>query len=92
MAADLYLFSVISALVYLVVGIRLFALSRRTRERAEFLLALNYLCTGVSYILYEFPGLLGNDPTWDLIAARHHGADHLQRWNRAPLALHTRCL
>ncbi len=70
MEAELYLFSVLSALVYLTVGIRLFALSRRTRERAEFLLAMNYLCTGVSYVLYEFPGLLGNDPTWSLIVAR----------------------
>jgi hypothetical protein len=70
MAAELYLFSVISALVYLAVGTRLFALSRHTRERAEFLLALNYLCTGVSYCLYEFPALFEHDYAWTLITAR----------------------
>jgi hypothetical protein len=48
----------------------LFALSRRTRERPEYLLALNYLCTGVSYCLYQFPGLFESDQTWTLITAR----------------------
>ena len=70
MGADLYIFSVIAALAYLAVGIRLFALSRSTRGRPEYLLALNYLCTGVSYCLYEFPILFEFDHTWTLIAAR----------------------
>jgi hypothetical protein len=67
---SLYLFTVLAALIYGLVGIRLFELSRRTRRSPEYFLALNYLCTGVSYILYELPGLLGADLTWVLIAAR----------------------
>jgi len=70
MEVEFYLFNLISALVYLTVGIRLFALSRSTRERAEFLLALNYLCTSISYILYEFPGLFEIDSMRVAIAAR----------------------
>jgi hypothetical protein len=70
MGADLYIFNVIAALVYLAVGVRLFALSRRTRGRPEYLLALNYLCTGVSYCLYELPTLFEHNPTWTLITAR----------------------
>jgi hypothetical protein len=70
METNLYVFNVIAALIYLVVGIRLFALSRRTRGRPEYLLALTYLCTGVSYCLYELPSLLERDQTPTLIAAR----------------------
>jgi len=65
-----YFFDLLAAFVYLVVGLRLFALSRRTRGRPESLLALNYLCSGVSYVLYELPTLLGADLDWVLIAAR----------------------
>ncbi len=70
MEADLYIFELITGLVYLIVGIRLFALSRRTRERPEYLLALNYLCLGVSYFLYQFPGTPGTHLMWVLVAAR----------------------
>jgi hypothetical protein len=70
METDLYVFNVIAALVYLAVGIRLFALGRSTRGRPEHLLALTYLCTGVSYCLYEFPTLFERDLPWLLIVAR----------------------
>lgn len=70
MEADLYIFELITGLVYLIVGIRLFALSRRTCGRPEYLLALHYLCSGVSYFLYQFPGTPGTYLMWVLIAAR----------------------
>jgi len=70
METNVYLFSLIAASIYLAVGIRLFALSRRTHGRPEYLLALNYLCTGISYFLYEFPGLLELDAIWIQILAR----------------------
>jgi len=43
MEGNVYIFELITAVIYLAVGIRLFALSRRTRGRPEYLLALNYL-------------------------------------------------
>jgi hypothetical protein len=70
METNIYIFSLIAALIYLAVGIRLFALSRRTRGRPEYLLALTYLCTGVSYYLYEFPSMFELDQAWILILAR----------------------
>ena len=70
MSADIYILNLVTGLVYLIVGIRLFALSRQTRGRPEYFLALNYLCTGVSYFLYELPSLLNADIPWVLIAAR----------------------
>jgi len=70
METNVYIFSLIAALIYLAVGTRLFALSRRTRGRPEYLLALTYLCTGVSYCLYELPGMFELDQVWILILAR----------------------
>jgi len=65
-----YLFNILAALLYAIVGARLFALSLRTRGRPETLLAINYLCTGVSYFLYELPDLLQMSLPWVLIIAR----------------------
>jgi hypothetical protein len=70
MESSVYFSNLIAALIYLAVGIRLFVLSRRTRGRPEHLLALTYLCTGVSYILYELPVLFDLDQVWILILAR----------------------
>jgi hypothetical protein len=70
METSVYFSNLIAALIYLAVGIRLFVLSRRTRGRPEHLLALTYLCTGVSYCLYEFPSLFELDQAWILILAR----------------------
>jgi hypothetical protein len=70
METNFYIFDVVAALIYLIVGIRLFALSRRTHGRPEFLLALNYLCMGVSYLLYELPSVVGHDVPWIIIVAR----------------------
>jgi len=65
-----YYFNLVAALLYGLVGIRLLALSRRTRGRPERLLSLNYLSSGISYFLYELPGLLGHELPWVLITAR----------------------
>jgi len=70
MEGNVYIFNLVTALAYLIVGARLFALSRNTRGRPEYLLALNYACTGVSYVLYELPDFLGRELIWVLIAAR----------------------
>ncbi len=70
METNVYIFSLIAALIYLAVGIRLFMLSRRTRGRPEYLLALTYLCTGFSYCLYELPSMFELDANWISILAR----------------------
>jgi len=65
-----YLFNILAALLYVIVGARLLALGRRTHGRPEHLLAANYLCSGVSYFLYEVPGLLQMNLEWLLLLAR----------------------
>lgn len=70
MMGHFYILNLIAALLYLFVGYRLFRLSRRTRQRPEFLLALNYLLSGVSYVLYEAPGLSDSNAEWILLVAR----------------------
>jgi len=70
MEGSVYIFNLVTALVYLIVGVRLFALSRCTRGRPEYLLALNYGCTGISYVLYEIPDMLQQERIWVLVAAR----------------------
>jgi len=70
LGADIYIAELTSAMVYLAVGMHLFALSQRTRGRAEYLLALNYLCLGVSYILYQIPSPAESGFPWVPITAR----------------------
>ncbi|MBW2541253.1 MAG: hypothetical protein JRF15_04110 [Deltaproteobacteria bacterium] len=70
MDSSVYFSSLIAAAVYLAVGIRLFTLSRRTQGRPEYLLALAYICTGVSYSLYELPLLFGMNQSWIQILPR----------------------
>ncbi len=70
METNVYLFSLIAASIYLAVGLRLFALSRLTHGRPEYLLALNYLCTGIAYFLYEIPSMFDQNPIEVLIPAR----------------------
>ena len=70
MEADVYFFDLITAVIYLAVGIRLFALSRSTRGRPELLLSLNYFCTGISYVLYQLPSAPETELPWVLITAR----------------------
>ncbi len=65
-----YMLDLLAALLYGVVGLRLAALSAQTRGRPERLLALNYLATGFSYMLYEVPYILGTEGIWVLVAAR----------------------
>jgi hypothetical protein len=70
MDESVYVFNLLAALLYAVVGARLLALSRRTRARPEKLLAANYLATGFSYVLYEHAGLIGLELQWVLVAGR----------------------
>jgi len=70
MESNVYIFDLVTAFIYLAVAIRLFALSRYTRGRPEYLLALNYGCTSVSYVLYEMPDIFQQDLIWVLVAAR----------------------
>ncbi len=70
MDGHFYSLNVIAGLLYLVVGIRLYSLSRRTGERPEYLLALSYLSSGVSYLLYEIAGLVESSSEWILLVAR----------------------
>ena len=65
-----YLLENLAGLIYLTVGIRLLCLSRRTGEAPERLLGLHYVCAGVSYLLYEFPGVVGFDSVWNAFAGR----------------------
>jgi hypothetical protein len=65
-----YFLGLLAALLYGIVGLRLFALSCETRARPERLLALHYLANGVSYLLYEVPYILEREEPWAFVAAR----------------------
>ena len=70
MDSNFYFFDFLAGLLYLVVGMRLHSLSRRTKARPEYLLAVHYLCTGGSYLLYELPAPFAQTPEWILLVAR----------------------
>lgn len=65
-----YALDLLAALLYGVVGLRLFALGLRTRGRPARLLALHYLANGVSYLLYEVPYIFEMEGVWVIVAAR----------------------
>jgi hypothetical protein len=48
----------VAMVIYLAVGIKLWALSRRTGQSAERILSISMLCWGVSYLAYDLPFLL----------------------------------
>jgi hypothetical protein len=85
MDSNPYLFNILAALLYLIVGVRLYALSRCTGGRPEYLLAINYLCCGISYLLGELPDLLEWDLAWILLTGRF-----LFALGMVPLLLFTR--
>jgi hypothetical protein len=45
----------IATFAYLIVGVHLYRLSRRTGERPEFLIAASFLCWVLSYAFYDIP-------------------------------------
>lgn len=65
-----YLLENLAGLVFLTVGVRLLRLSRRTGEAPERRLGLHYVCSGLSYLLYEFPSVVGFDSVWNAFAGR----------------------
>jgi len=54
----------ISAFVYLYVGMRMLRLSSRTGEVPERLLGAMFLVTGISFLLYDLPIILDNESLW----------------------------
>lgn len=61
---DLYLFECLIALIYLTFGARLSSLSQRTGGGPERLLGIHYLCSGVSYALFEIPSVIEIGTVW----------------------------
>lgn len=56
-----YLTSILASIFYLATSARLLRLHRRTRERPECLLGLYFACSGLYYLAYNVPSLLGFD-------------------------------
>jgi len=54
-----YLTSIVAGAFYVIVGVRLLRLSRRTREAPECLLGLYFAFSGAYYLGYNLPSLLG---------------------------------
>lgn len=57
-----YITSILAGIFYLVASLRLTRLSQRTGERPELLLGLYFGTTGIYYIAYNLPSLLGFAP------------------------------
>jgi hypothetical protein len=57
-----YLTSIFAGAFYLIASLRLIRLSRRTGERPERLLGIYFGFTGIYYLGYNLPSLLGLDP------------------------------
>jgi hypothetical protein len=57
-----YITSVIAGVFYLIASLRLLRLNRRTGERPELLLGFYFGLSGVYYLGYNLPSLLGLDP------------------------------
>jgi hypothetical protein len=59
MEENAYLTSIAASVFYLIAGFRLLRLSRRTRERPELLLGLYFTFSGIFYLGFNLPNLLG---------------------------------
>jgi len=59
MEENAYLASIVASVFYLVAGYRLLRLRQRTRERPELLLGLYFALSGVYYLGFNIPSLLG---------------------------------
>jgi len=57
MEQNAFIMEAISGVVYLIVGVRLYALSRGTRQAPERLIALTFLFWALCYALYDIPYL-----------------------------------
>ena len=61
MEGNAYITAIIASTFYLVASLRLIRLSRRTRERPELLLGLYLALSGLYYLGYNLPSLVGID-------------------------------
>jgi hypothetical protein len=59
-----YLGELVSAVLYLIAGARLWRLSRRTGELPERLLGIMFLFVGTSYVLYNLPIIFDLESLW----------------------------
>jgi len=64
------LFELLAGVVYLVAGVRLAVLARRTRAIPEALLTAAFLCLGLSYMFYNIPLMQGSEPVWSTFTGR----------------------
>jgi len=62
MEENAYITSILAGAFYLIAGYRLLRLSRRTGERPELLLGLYFAFSGLYYLGYNLPSVLGIDP------------------------------
>ncbi len=65
-----YLFELLAGGVYLIAGLRLASLARRTKAVPERLLAASFLCVGLSYLCYQLPLMLEVESIWSDFAGR----------------------
>ena len=65
MEENAYITAIAAGTFYLIASYRLLRLSRRTRERPELLLGLYFALSGLYYLVYNSPSLLGIDQ-WPL--------------------------
>jgi hypothetical protein len=61
MEENAYLTSIFASVFYLVAGVRLLRLNRRTRERPELLLGIYFGFSGAYYLVFNLPSLFGFD-------------------------------
>jgi hypothetical protein len=59
MEDNAYLASIAAGIFYLLAGVHLFRLNRRTRELPELLLSIFFLLSGIFYVSYNIPSLFG---------------------------------
>ena len=65
-----YLFELLAGGIYLIAGLRLASLARRTKAIPERLLAAAFLCFGLSYVTYQLPVMLEAESIWSAFAGR----------------------
>jgi hypothetical protein len=67
MEENAYIASIVASAFYLIAGVRLLRLNRRTGERPELLLGIYFALTGLYYLGYNIPSLFQLD-TWPSLA------------------------
>ena len=65
-----YLFELLAGGIYLIAGLRLAWLARRTKAVPERLLATSFLCVGLAYVTYQLPVMLEAESIWSAFTGR----------------------